>query len=273
MSKKERSIVILLGVRVDSTPESSLLKRVEGWIEDYKVGDDGKRLIFTPNPEMLVDASVDKGFLKVLNSSDINIADGVGLQWASRLLSLFGTIKNNQTISNRVTGVDFSRKLVGLAAKNGWRVYLLGGGPNVASRAARRLRAEYGQAAVKGFEIKADEGPGLNQDGQSWLRASEETVKKVSAYGPEILLVAFGHKKQERWLVENMDKMQFGVAMGVGGTLDYLSGRVKRAPEWLRGVGLEWLFRLMVEPRRWRRIVKAVLIFPWMVIKESVGGR
>jgi len=273
MSKKERSIVTLLGVRIDSTPESRLLKWVEGWIKDYRVGYDGKRLIFTPNPEMLVDATIDKDFLKVLNSSDINIADGVGLKWASRWLGLIGTIKDSQTISMRVTGADFSRKLVELAAGRGWRVYLLGGGPGVASQAARQLQTEYGQSASKGFEVKADEGPVLSQDDGVWLKESRKTVKRIAAYGPEILLVAFGHKKQERWLVENRDMMQFGVAMGVGGTLDYLSGRVRRAPEWLRRVGLEWLFRLIVEPRRWRRIVKAVLVFPWMVMRESVKKR
>lgn len=263
LGEKGRSRAIILDVGVDSTRESRVLSSVSDWVDEFRRGKGGKRLIFTPNPEMLVDAYEDERFREILNSSDLNIPDGVGLQLASRCLRLRNNIRQDQMISERVTGTDLTMKLLELASAHGYRVYLLGGSPGVADKVLKR----YPRLA----KIVADEGPAAGLDPADWRHESEEVIKRVNKLKPDLLFVGFGHKKQERWLMENKDRMQFGVGLGVGGAFDFISGRVKRAPVWVRGVGLEWLYRLIQEPWRWRRQLKLIKFF-WLVWRNSDQG-
>lgn len=264
MSKKVDQSAQILGIKVFSISEEEVLKGVKHWI-GKKEGDKWqKRLIFTPNPEMLVDASVDEDFAGILNQGDINIADGIGLKWASWFLWLKGNIKRYQTISTRVTGTDLAAGLVREAAKEGWRVFMLGAGEGVGDGAKAYFEARYGKDAREGFEIMADSGPIRLEEDKSNSRV---IVQKINQFKPNILLVAFGHKKQERWLVKNRSRLSFDVGVGVGGAFDFYAGKVKRAPKWMRRLGMEWLFRLMKEPWRWRRQLKLVK-FVWLVVRS-----
>jgi len=268
MNKKDRQKAQILKVSVDSTHEDELLNLVREWIREFRSGKGEKRLIFTPNPEMLVDAWSDRGFQDVLNSADVNIPDGIGLKVANYWLRLTGVIKSDQTISSRLTGADLSLRLIELASMEGWRVFLLGGKPGVAERAKEEMEKLVGESAEAGFRIESSAGPEFGVSGGEWDSQSRVEVKRIAKFKPDILLVAFGHRKQEQWLVQNRDALEFGVGMGVGGTLDFMAGSVSRAPRWVRRMGLEWLFRLLREPSRWRRIWKATVIFPWLVLTK-----
>ena len=190
----------------------------------------GKRFIVTTNPEFIVTAEEDLLFKKILNKADLSIPDGAGLK-------LSGKIKNT------FPGVDFMEKLIELVAEKAFTVGFLGGRGQVAERTVERLKKKYPALNVKFVSEEPDDIPKL-----------------------DILFVAFGHPKQEYWIYENLPKLNVGVAMGVGGSFDFLSGKVPRAPLWVRKIRMEWLFRLIIQPRRikrQRRLFKYVTLILW----------
>lgn len=209
----------VLGVKVDDVDMAEALARIEKWI--WNPGPDligaGKHYIVTPNPEFVVAAQKDDLFKKVLNEADLAIPDGAGLK-------LSGKVKNT------ISGTDLMEKLVALSAEKGFVAAFLGGREGIAKKCSECLKKKYPQLRV-GF-------------------VSEEPGKILPA---DILFVAFGHIKQEKWIANNLEKIPVKVAMGVGGAFDYLSGVVPRAPEWMRSLGFEWLFRLAVQPWRIKR--------------------
>jgi len=194
--------------------------------------DNKQHYITTPNPEFLVKAQKDKEFKKILNNADLSIPDGVGLVFASLL--------SNEKIKERIAGVDLMKAICKKAAKKSWPIFLFGAGPGVAEKAGEKLRRKY-----KGLEI--------------------------SENNPAIFFVALGAPKQEKWIDENLKKMpNVKLAVGVGGSFDFISGNIKRAPQFIRLLGLEWLWRLILQPWRIKRILNAVIIFPWLVLKSKL---
>jgi N-acetylglucosaminyldiphosphoundecaprenol N-acetyl-beta-D-mannosaminyltransferase len=195
--------------------------------------------ITTPNPEQVVLAQKDREFFKVLNSSDLAICDGIGLCLVAK-----------KKLSDRITGTDLMLALCKEAAKKNWKIFLLGGETEVAKKTARILNAEYSQ----GSEDIAKETDKENQ----------EIIKKINAFKPHLLFVAYGAPYQELWLAKNLPKLKVNVGMGVGGAFDYISGKIRRAPEWLQSIGLEWLWRLVCQPWRLKRQL-ALLKFVYLV--------
>lgn len=194
----------------------------------------GQHLITTPNPEIVVAAQQDAEFCKILNQAALALPDGVGLMFAAWLL--------NHPFQERIAGSDFVWDLARLAAKRGYTIQLMGGKVGVAQEAAKRLK------------IKV------------------ERLKIVEA-NPDILLVALGHGKQEKWIVEHLQELpSVKIAMGVGGALDFIAGHVTRAPRLLRLLGLEWLWRLVRQPWRAPRIWRAVVVFSWLVLRAKFRG-
>ncbi|MBI2405732.1 WecB/TagA/CpsF family glycosyltransferase [Candidatus Microgenomates bacterium] len=284
--KRDRKYTTILGVQVNSTEQARVLTRVEGWIAKK-----GRFFVVTPNPEIVMMAQDDTVLTRILNRADISLPDGVGLVWASKILSvnqlseigsrIVGLSDNRKTgklktenrkmktekpILHRVSGVDVMEALIGLASKRGWRVFLLGGKPGVAEEAADKLK-------IKNLKLKieADPGPLLDSNGQPINNAERmkerEVIKKISLFSPHLLFVGFGAPKQEKWVASNYNKLQTLGTMVVGGAFDYISGRIPRAPKWMREVGFEWLFRLIVEPWRLRRQF-ALLRFAWAVLNS-----
>lgn len=204
----------------------------------------GAHTIVTPNPEMCLAAQRDSEFRDILNRADLAVPDGVGLLLAARFL---GT-----PLRERVAGIDLLLQLAHEFAKNAWRIYLLGGASGVPERAAQALRVRYPNILIVGTD------------------SGGEGIERIRQAAPDMLLVAFGQVKQEKWIAENLPKLpSIKVAMGVGGAFDFLSGESMRAPRFLQRAGLEWLWRLVVEPWRVRRILNAVVWFPMAVIKEK----
>ena len=158
--------------------------------------------------------------------------------WASRLLG--------SPLPEKVSGSDLLVPLMRLAAERRWRVYLLGGRPGVAEEAGEKLTRELGVTIV------GTDSPIVGPDGTD--DSSEQTLERLTAASPDLVLVAFGAPKQELWIDRFGERLGPAVAMGVGGSLDFITGQVRRAPAWMSRAGLEWLFRLLQEPRRmWRR--------------------
>lgn len=208
------------------------------------------RWIVTANPEILLEAKRDEEYRNILKTANLRIADGIGLVWIAAL-SGHGL--------NRVTGVELAERLLDEAVKNNWSVAFVGGGDDVAKEAVEvqmKKRPMLHAIVFDGGHVD------INGTGDE---VNDETIQQLTMSSPDVILVAFGHPKQERWIAKQLPNLPgVKVAIGVGGTFDYWAGTVKRAPMWMRNRGLEWLFRLFIEPKRWKRILRAVFIFPFL---------
>jgi len=220
--------------------------------------------IFTPNPEMLVKADKDEYFRQVLNSGDLNICDGNGIVLASRLSSRATTEEPLKTIH----GSDFALDICKIAEEEGKSIYLLGSGSTkVVKKTAKELKKRFKNLKIVGF----DPGPKITEDNnQIKIENNNGTLQIINQKKPDILFVAFSFSKQEKWISENLSKLpSIKIAMGVGGTFDFLSGKIKRAPKIVRVIWMEWFWRLIQEPKRLGRIYNATIKFLYLIIKNK----
>lgn len=209
--------------------------------------------VFTPNVDHVVKAEHDAHFRRAYSHADLCLADGMPLLWASRLLG--------SPLPEKVSGSDLIVPLVRLASERRWRIYLLGGGPGVAEKASEKLARELGA------DIVGTDAPTIGPDGAD--ENSKQTLERLRAASPDLVLVAFGAPKQELWIDRFTDRIAPAVAIGVGGSLDFVAGEVRRAPAWMSRVGVEWLFRLLQEPRRmWRRYLIEDPVFLLIVARS-----
>lgn len=221
--------VEILGVRVHAVTYGQTLDLIAHWIAQG-----GPHQIATANPEFVMAAQRDAAFRQVLNTADLCAPDGVGLLWAARVLG--------QRLPERVTGSDLTPLLAQEAARRGWRLFLLGAGPGVAERAAQRLaQRSPGLRVVGCYEGSPDE------------READAIIGRIQAAQPDLLLVAYGAPAQDLWIARHKARLGAPAMMGVGGAFDHIAGVRRRAPRWLQRVHLEWLFRLITQPWRWRR--------------------
>lgn len=203
--------------------------------------------IATVNPEFIVAAQADRSFRAIINGADLAIPDGIGLLKAAWFLG----IKN---LPERVAGSDLVVSLAELSHEKGYRIYFLGAWEGVAERAIISLKRRYPNIQVAGYYA-----------GSPAIEENEEIVQRILAAAPDILLVAYGAPKQDKWIARNKERLQVPVCIGVGGSFDFLAGTARRAPRWVQTIHLEWLHRLFQQPRRWRRIWNAVPYFSWLV--------
>lgn len=235
--------VSLLGVEIDALGMEETVERVAGLINSGR-----PHRILTINPEFLYQAQFEERIMKLAQRADLITPDGIGIVWACRLAGF--------PVKERITGTDLMLRLVERASPEGWRVYLLGGAPGVAEEAAEKLQLQYSGLKLAGTH-------------HGYFKDSEEelVVKKIKELKPHLLFVALGAPKQEIWIDQHIQAIGTATAIGVGGSFDVVSGRVERAPRWVRRINLEWLYRLLKEPSRWRR--QAVLpLFAWLVIRK-----
>jgi len=209
--------------------------------------------IVTANPEILLFAKRDPAYAETLAKADLRIVDSIGLK-------LLGFLRGKRLA--RTTGVDLSEALVAWAHETGQAVGFIGGrNPGTASRAYAKMAQKY--PGLKGY---AEHGGSIAITGEG-DDANDEARRRLTLQSPDILLVAFGHPKQERWIERYAsDFPSLKAVVGVGGTFDYWSGAINRAPKWMRVVGLEWLYRLIKEPKRWKRIWDAIVVFPMLAL-------
>lgn len=205
-------------------------------------------MVVTANAEILLAAKRDPRYWNVLRQADLRLVDSVGVQWIGRF---------SGQRPHRVPGVLFADRVLQEAAERSWRIALIGAGPGIAERAAWNIRKKYPDCIVQ-----AEEGGLIQQDGTGDEK-DQEALLRLTQFGPDLLLVAFGHPKQESWIVDHLkDLPSVKIAIGVGGSFDYWSGHKKRAPTWMQWCGLEWIYRVIHEPARIGRIIDAVIVFP-----------
>jgi N-acetylglucosaminyldiphosphoundecaprenol N-acetyl-beta-D-mannosaminyltransferase len=219
----------ILGVKVDCLDMRSALTEIERFVDEG-----GPHLVATVNPEFVMRAQRDPAFARVLASAELCLADGTGVVWAAR--------RQGCDLTEPVAGVDLVRPLATMCARRGFKLFLLGAAAGVADDLAARLRD-----ANPGLDVGTHSGaPDPSRD--------EETLRLIHDHGTQVLLVAYGAPAQELWIDRLQNRLGVAVAIGVGGAFDYLTGRVPRAPEWMRSAGLEWLHRLVRQPWRIRRM-------------------
>jgi N-acetylglucosaminyldiphosphoundecaprenol N-acetyl-beta-D-mannosaminyltransferase len=236
----------LLGVSVDRLSMSEALDAIGRFIEQRT-----PRHIVTADASMVVIAKEDPELAAIIENADLVTPDGAGLIWASKLLKL--------PITNRVSGVDLVGKVCELSKSLGWRIYFLGAAPGVADDAAANLRIKYPGCNIVGVRhgyFGEDEEPAI---------AADIREKKT-----DILLVAFGIPKQEKFITRRKEAMLVPVSIGIGGSFDVYSGRVKRAPLWMQKAGLEWLFRLWQNPKKISKVM-TLPRFVGLALKAKMG--
>jgi len=236
----------ILDVKIDCLSFPQVRQKVTQFLNTS-----GLKQIVTVNPEFILAAQKDKEFKKILNRADLSVPDGFGLKVAGIILG--------KKIGERITGVDLTWELAKLASEKGSSIFLLGAGAGVAEKTAKRLKLLYPHLKIAGTYAGSPTEKGI--------------IEKINASRADILLVAFGAPKQDKFIYHNKRKLKCRLAMGVGGTFDYISGVVHRAPAWMRSLGLEWLYRLIKQPSRVGRIFKAVIIFPCRVIGQKIINR
>lgn len=230
----------LLGLPVDAVT----LDEAARWVLDA-LHAGTQRLVVTLNPEIAVGAQDDPALRRALRAADLSVADGVGIAWAAR--------RAGRPLPGRVPGVDLVAEVLRLGGSD-LRVFLLGGRPGVAERAAETVERLHGCCVVgvhHGYFTRPDDVP--------------EVCRRVAESRAELLLAGLG-PGQERFLHENAPALHARVMIGVGGTLDVLAGEVQRMPAWSSALGIEWLLRVALDPRRWRRFPR-LLRFVWLVLR------
>ncbi len=244
----------VLGVPFDDLPEAELKGLLELWVTGQ-----GTHTIVTPNPEFILQALRDTEFRLLLKKADLSLPDGVGLRFAVAALS-------DERLHNRHTGADTLIVLAELCAKAGKRLVLLGGSPRKTQRAAEVLRQQFSGLDCVTFD------PGIIDQEQT--RLSEATLAGVERLKPDVVAIALGQVKQEKVMdILKMKIPSIKVLIGIGGAADYVAQTVQRAPKNWQKRGFEWLWRLIQEPWRWQRILKAIVAFPVQVAWATLRQR
>lgn len=227
----------ILGIRIDHVDMNTALKRATDGINPEK-----PFVIVTPNSEIVVKANEQPRLKEFIEQASMVVPDGIGLVIGSKLVK--------QPLKERVTGIDLMVKLVEYAAEHDKSIYLLGGKDPIAKQAAEALQKKYPKLKVAGTHHGYFKGLHTGNKGHQDELAVIEDIK---AKKPDMLFVAFGAPKQEYFIDEYKDSLGVGLLMGVGGSLDVISGNVKRAPEIYQKTGMEWAYRLAKEPWRIKR--------------------
>ena len=225
------SFLRFVGVGIDNLTMDEVLEKISGFV-------------VLPYSEFIVRAQKDEEFKNILNSADFCLCEGRGLQLAARFLG--------KKLKENIAGVDLIYKLNLESGVKNHRIFLLGGEKEVVKKAGVKLGknvvgAEHGYQDLK------------------------KIIEKINKIEPDILLVGLGSPKQEKWIYENLKKMpSVKIAIGVGGAFDFISGRMKRAPKFFQKIGLEWLWRLILQPWRIKRIYNGVVKFSWLILKCKI---
>lgn len=226
-----RKRVKILDVLIDIITLDLAVERFKGFIHKKTCS-----IIVTPNTEIVMAASKDEGLKNVIKESDLCIPDGIGLLYASKIQNL-GLIE-------RVTGVDLMNEILKYLHNTKKSMYILGGKPGVSEEATKNIKNKF-----SGIEIKGNHNGYFNKEEE------KKIIEEINELKPDVLFVALGAPRQEIWMHQNKEKLHVRVAMGVGGSVDIWAGTVKRAPEIYQRLGLEWFYRLLKEPWRYKRMM------------------
>ncbi len=235
----------VMGLKFDSMTMDEALSRAEALLRGDKAA-----YVVTPNAEIAYEALHDGQLREMLNGADLMLPDGAGVVLASKLL--------RTPVKQKVAGVDFAAGLLGILERNGQSLYLLGGKPGIGELAAQKMLEAHPQLRIAGI---AD---GYFQD-------EAPVIAKINASGADALFVCLGAPKQERFMVQHRQELHVHLMAGLGGSLDAFAGTVQRAPAWMIRLNLEWLYRLIREPKRFRRMLRLPK-YLWAVMLKRIRG-
>lgn len=235
----------VMGLKFDSVTMDEVLSRAEALLRGDKAA-----YVVTPNAEIAYEALYDGQLREMLNGADLMLPDGAGVVLASKLL--------RTPVKQKVAGVDFAAGLLGILERNGQSLYLLGGKPGIGELAAQKMLEAHPQLRIAGI---AD---GYFQD-------EAPVIAKINASGADALFVCLGAPKQERFMVQHQQELHVHLMAGLGGSLDAFAGTVQRAPAWMIRLNLEWLYRLIREPKRFRRMLRLPK-YLWAVMLKRIRG-
>lgn len=236
--------VVIFDTPVDKLTMAEALDRIDQFTKERK-----PHLIIAINPEKIMRVREDLVLQKILQEAELTIADGIGLVWAARLLG--------NPLQQRVTGFDLMQEIVKAAAPKGYKLFFLGAAPGVAQQAKEVYLTKYPALQVVGV-----------RDGYFKAEEEEALIDQINSSGADVLFVAMGTPKQEKWLAKYRSRLQIPVCMGVGGSFDVVAGRIQRAPLFMQRLGLEWLHRFLKEPSRIGRM-GALPKFALAIIKHK----
>ena len=236
--------VRILGVKINKVNIDEAYNLFLNFMERDKLS-----MIFTPNTEIVMKAQEDQELKDILFDADLVIPDGIGLLYASKLHGL--------GLEERVTGIDLMDKILNYCNNTKRSIYIFGGKPEVAKEATDNILKKYPNIKIAGYS------DGYYKDKEAELKI----IDKINESKPDVLFVALGAPKQEKWIYNYRKILNTKVAMGVGGSVDVWAGRVKRAPELFRKIGMEWLYRLLKEPFR----VVRMMALPKFLIKILIS--
>ncbi len=247
----------VLGVSISEGGREEALIKIKLFLQESKL-----HRIFTPNPEMLVAAMHNPYFKEVLNTADLSICDGFGISLVTK-----GKL-------HKISGVDLMVDILKIAEDERKSVFFVGSGTaKTLTGLFHYVQKNYPNLVIAGMHT----GPHFHISSSDIIfvddkqkKVNYHVLKDIQSSQPDIIFVAFGHEKQEMWIDQYAEYMPSArIVMGVGGAFDYLSGSVSRAPKIVRKIGLEWLYRLVVQPKRIARIITAVVIFPYYALIKN----
>lgn len=240
----------ICGIKIDNFTMKEAIDEVCKIIDSKKTG-----YIVTPNVDHVVKIQKDKDFKKIYDNATLVFADGVPLLWAAKFL---GT-----PLKEKISGSDFFPEMCKTASEKNYKVFFMGGREGAADKAAEVMTKTFPKLKVCGtycppFGFEKDE------------EENNKIIKMLKKAKPDILFVGLGAPKQEKWVCKYMDKINIPISAGIGVTFEFTAGMVKRAPVWMQKVGLEWFWRLVMEPRRlWRRYLVEDPKFFWLLLKQK----
>lgn len=233
----------VLGVQFDNVTMAEAVEKAWALMAEHRAA-----YVATPNPEIVMVCREDPEAKAAVSGAALTIPDGVGVIYGAKILKT--------PLKEKVPGIDFTAKLLERMAGEGRSVFLLGAKPGVAERAAENLRARFPGLRVAGT-------------GDGYFTDDAPVIEKINAASPDLLLVCLGAPKQEKWMRANAAKLDVGLMIGAGGSLDVFAGVAERAPERWQKAGLEWLYRLMKEPKRITRMAVLPKFMLCVMVKKK----
>jgi len=252
-SRRIAETVTIAGIKIHNVTSEQAISTIMGWIENGNT----PRYAVTPNVDHIVKLKRDKEFQTIYQNADLVLADGMPLIWAAKFLG--------SPLCERVTGSDLFMKLCAVAAERKYKLYFLGGNPGDAEKAKEVLIQRNPGLIVEGcycppFGFEKDENE------------NKKIVELIKIAKPDLLFVGLGAPKQEKWIYKNYQKTEVPVTIGIGVSFAFAAGTIKRAPVWMQKTGLEWSWRLMMEPKRlWKRYLVDDMKFFWLVLKHKLS--
>jgi N-acetylglucosaminyldiphosphoundecaprenol N-acetyl-beta-D-mannosaminyltransferase len=236
--------VPIFGIRVSKVDMSATVSYLTEAVQDRK-----PHQVITANPIMVMQALDDPAYMNIMKSAELVVPDGTGVVWAANHC--------HQPVAERVAGFDLLHELLGQGGKYNWKVYLLGSTSEVIQETARRLQLQYPGLIIAGY-----------RDGFFGPKEDEAVISGILEASPDLLFVARGADSQEPWIAKYKERLGVPVMMGVGGSFDVISGKSRRAPKAFQKMRMEWLYRLLKEPTRYKRML-ALPKFALKVMREK----